>query len=162
MACEDCCNRDWTQNVFPDPVIPEMAEVKGCWNRNCRHFCRKVGIVWTWVKLTLLCLEFMSLHTIFLARFFGIGNSSNSYRLLESWFQTERKIWMSHIYRRLHDTTTAYLLFYCHDRRRHHHIFIVSLPSRPPQFCCFPTATTTTFVVFHCHHHHYTSINNRR
>ena len=34
MVSEACCNRDRTQAVFPDPVIPAIMEVKGCSKRN--------------------------------------------------------------------------------------------------------------------------------
>ena len=29
MVSEACCNRDRTQAVFPDPVIPAIMQVKG-------------------------------------------------------------------------------------------------------------------------------------
>ena len=56
MVFEACCNRDRTQAVFPDPVIPAIMEVKGCSNRNRWHFCEN-GTVWNGVRPTLWCLD---------------------------------------------------------------------------------------------------------
>ena len=57
MVSEACCNRDRTQAVFPDPVIPAIMEVKGCSKRNRWHFCENIGTVWNGVRPALRCLD---------------------------------------------------------------------------------------------------------
>ena len=44
MVSEACCNRDRTQAVFPEPVIPAIMEVKGCSKRNRQHFCENIEL----------------------------------------------------------------------------------------------------------------------
>ena len=57
MVSEACCNRNRTQAVFPEPVIPAIMEVKGCSKRNRWHFCENIGTVWNGVRPALRCLD---------------------------------------------------------------------------------------------------------
>ena len=169
MVSEACCNRDRTQAVFPEPVIPAIMEVKGCSNRNRWHFCEN-GTVWNGVRPTLWCLDITCLCMLsFLLNDF----SQTEQNQLMSAPQEQNVDWENASIMRIDivlkaikfnsfpsttTTATTFLLFSLHHHH-HHHISIVfpPPPPPPPHFYCFPstTATTaTTFLLFSLHRHH--------
>ena len=40
-----CCNKDLTQTILPDLIIPASTQVNGCTERNCRQFSVEFGIL---------------------------------------------------------------------------------------------------------------------
>ena len=177
MVSEACCNRDQTQAVFPDPVIPTIMEVKGCSKRNRWHFCENIGTVWNGVRPALRCLDITCLCILSF--------------LLKDFSQTEQNQLMSTPQEQNVDWERGRMLrnyigfqaikfnsfppprpppphFYCfsfyhHHHHHRHHISIV-FPPPPPHFYCLPsnttTTTATTFVLFSLHHHHRHHISN--
>ena len=140
MVSEACCNRDRTQAVFPDPVIPAIMEVKGCSKQNRWHFCENIGNAWNGVRPALRCFDITCLCILF-------------FLLKDSW-QTEQSQLMSTPQEQNVNWERGRMLririgfqvikFYCFP------------PPRPPPHCnCFPSTTTTTFLLFPFHHHHH-------
>ena len=153
MVSEACCNRDRTQAVFPDPVIPAIMEVKGCSKRNRWHFCENIGTVWNGVRPALRCLDITCLCILSLL----LKDFSQTEQNQLMWTPQEQNVdWekgrMLRIYIGLQaikfycfpppgpppphlncfPSTTTFLLFY--------------FPPPPPHFSCFPR-TTTTFLL---------------
>ena len=177
MVSEACCNRDRTQVVFPDPVIPAIMEVKGCSKQNRWHFCENIATVSNGVRPALRCLDITCLCILsFLLKDF----SQTEQNQLMSTPQEQNVDWergrMLRIYIGFQatkfycfptttttTTTTTFLLFSLHHHHHRHHISIVSppppWPPPPPHFYCFlSTTTTTTFLLFSFYHHHHISI----
>ena len=147
MVSEACCNRDRTQAVFPDAVIPAMMEVKGCSKQNRWHFCENIATVSNGVRPALRCLDITCLRILSF--------------LLKDFSQTEQNQLVSTPQERNVDWERGRMLriyigfqakkFYCLPPPR----------PPPPHFNCFPSTTTTTtattFLLFflHPHHHHH-------
>ena len=141
MVSEACCNRDRTQAVFPEPVIPAIMEVKGCSKRNRLHFCEN-GTVWNGVRPTLWCLDITCLCMLsFLLNDF----SQTEQNQLMSTPQEQNVDWERGIMLRI-DIVLKAIKFNSFPPP----------PPLPPHFYCFPsTTTTTTFLLFSLHHHHH-------
>ena len=133
MVSEACCNRDRTQAVFPDPVIPAIMEVKGCSKRNRWHFCENIGTVWNGVRPALRCLDITCLCILSF--------------LLKDFSQTEQNQLMS----------TPQEQHVDWERCRMLRIYIGFQAIKSYRFPP-PSATTTTFQLFSLHHHHHISI----
>ena len=152
MVSEACCNRDRTQAVFPDPVIPAIIEVKGCLKRNRWHFCENIGTVWNGVRPALRCLDITCLCIL-------------SFRL-KDFSQTEQNQLMSTPEEQNVDWERGRMLriyigfqaiksiVFLHHHHHRHHISIVSLlllisivfSPPPPHFYCFPSSSS--FLLF--------------
>ena len=127
MVSEACCNRDRTQAVFPDPVIPTIMEVKGCSKRNRWHFCENIGTVWNGVRPALQCLDItcLCILSFLLKDFCRRQNKTNSCQLLRSKMETENKL-----------ECWAFI-----------QVFIVFPPPPPPHFYRFP-CSSSSFLLF--------------
>ena len=150
MVAEACCNRDRTQAVFPDPVIPAIMEVKGCSKQNRWHFCANIATVSKGVRPALRCLDITCLCILsFLLKNF----SQTEQNQLMSTPQEQNVDWERGRMLRIYIGFQA-IKFYCFP------------PPRPltPHFNCFPSTTTTTATTFllfflHPHHHHHRHIS---
>ena len=151
MVSDASCNRDRTQAVCPDPVIPAVMEVKGCSKQNRWHFCENIATVRNGVRPALRCLDITCLCILSF--------------LLKDFLQTEQNQLMSTSQEQNVDWERGRMLriyigfqatrFYCFPPPR------PPLPP-PPHFYCFlssstttTTATTTKFLLFSVHHHHH-------
>ena len=160
MVSEACCNRDRTQAVFPDPVIPAIMEVKGCSKRNRWHFCEN-GTVWNGVRPTLWCLDITCLCMLsFLLNDF----SQTEQNQLMSAPQEQNVDWENGSIMRI-DIVLKAINFNSFPPPPHISIVFPPPPPPPPQFHCFPsttptTTTATTILLFslHNHHRHHNSI----
>ena len=158
MVSEACCNRDRTQAVFPDPVIPAIMEVKGCSNRNCWHFCEN-GTVWNGVRPTLRCLDITCLCMLsFLLNYF----SQTEQNQLMSTPQERNVDWENGCMLPIEIVLKA-IKFYSFPPPPPPDFYCVPPPPPPPQFYCFQsppppphfyyfpfttTTDTTTFSLF--------------
>ena len=137
MVSEACCNRNRTQAVFPEPVIPAIMEVKGCSKRNRWHFCENIGTVWNGVRPALRCLDITCLCILSF--------------LLKDFSQTEQNQLMSTPQEQNVDWERGRMLrTYIGFQAIKFNCF--PLPRPPlPHFNCFPsssTTATTTFLLF--------------
>ena len=133
MVSEACCNSDRTQAVFPDPVIPEIMEVKGCSKRNRWHFCENIGTVWNGVRPALRCLDITCLCILSF--------------LLKDFSQTEQSQLMS----APQEQNVGW------ERGRMLRIYIGFPAIKPllkpplppsPHFCCFRPSSSSSFLLF--------------
>ena len=165
MVSEACCNRDQTQAVFPDPVIPAIMEVKGCWKRNRWHFCENIGTVkgfnvgviskagwncfkWGETSITLF-RHHVPLHTIHSTKgFFADRTKPTHGNSLRAECRLKNRWNVEHLYRfsghkillfsSSTTITTIFPLFSLHHHHHRHHISIVFPPHPPPPyFYCF-------------------------
>ena len=139
MVSEACCNRDRTQAVFPDPVIPAIMEVKGCSKRNRWHFCENIGTVWNGVRPALRCvdIECLCILSFLLKDFWQTEQSQLISTPQEQNVDWERgSMWSIYI-------GFQAIKLYCF------------LPAPPPP----PTATTTFLLFSLLHHHRHISID---
>ena len=153
MVSEACCNRDRTQAVFPEPVIPAIMEVKGCSNRNRWHFCEN-GTVWNGVRPTLWCLDITCLCMLsFLLNDF----SQTEQNQLMSAPQEQNVDWENGSIMRIDIVLKVIKLNSFPPLPPLS--YSVPPPPPPPHLYCFPSTTTTTtattFLLFSLHHHHY-------
>ena len=139
MVYEACCDRNRTQAVFPEPVIPAIMEVKRCSKRNRWHFCENIGTVWNGVRPALRCLDITCLCILSF--------------LLKDFSQTEQNQLMSTPQEQNVDWERGRMLCtYIGFQAIKFNCFPLPRPP-PPHFYCFPS-TTTIFLLFLLHHHH--------
>ena len=146
MVSEACCNRDRTQAVFPDPVIPAIMEVKGCSKRNRWHFCENIGTVWNEVRPALRCVDIkcLCILSFLLKDFWQMEQNQLISTPQEQNVDWERgRMWSIYI-------GFQAIKLYC---------FLPAPPAPPPpppHFYCFPSSTTTAtslLISLHLHHH---------
>ena len=139
MVPETCCNRDRTQAVFPNPVIPAIMEVKGCSKRNRWHFCENIGTVWNGVRPALRCLDITRLCILsFLLK--DISQTKQSQLMLTP--QGQKVDWERGRMLRIYIGFQA-IKFYCYPPPK------PQLPP-PPHFYCFlsSSSSSSSFLLF--------------
>ena len=140
MASEACCNKDQTQAVFPDLVIPLTVQVKGCSKRNRWHYFEDIATVWNGVRQALLCLIITCLCMLsFLLNDFSQTEQNQLMPASQEQSVDREKGRMLRIYIGLllvlpSFTTTTFLLF--------------SFSITPITFLLFSFSTITTFLYF--------------